>query len=369
MQHICVAKDWLEEQLCDRAVAQSLNGGGCSKDVAEASGVVDAQEADDLLERMPSFTLEAFNEGRSVQSSDGCNRPTDRGARCFTRFDAHRANFVTQRSSSYQGRTTKRPSGRRTPLDWGPDSIADAGKSSAVRRPSELAAPPPSESTLVRVGSSSGGSSWACQSLQRRSCLGQDPGRTEGPSCVLATITDLLEEAGGRTVNSEGSALFSPRRRTQLGMWSWGPSGKLSSDCSGKWVPRFHSRGFGPSVHSRYRRGYHADAAAGTRSSCSLWSPPEGTWWWPTSSRSWECERLQRVHSHKPRCYLTGVSRSPGARPRPSFFSGHGPPTQRGSRLLLRVCDKGSLNLVADRVGGIQKPSGSMTFITFAFSR
>lgn len=117
MQRICVAKDWLEEQLCDRAVAQSLNGGGCSEDVGEASGDVDAREADDLLERMPSLTLEAFNGGRSVQSSDGCNRPTDRGAQSFTLFNTHRANYVTQRSSSYQGRTTKRPSGRRTPSD------------------------------------------------------------------------------------------------------------------------------------------------------------------------------------------------------------------------------------------------------------
>lgn len=201
--------------------------------------------------------------------------------------------FLTHRSPSYQGRTTKRPSGRRTPSDWGPDSKAGAGKRSACRRPSESAAPPPSEPTLVRVGSSSGGSSWACQSLQRRSCLEQDPGRTEGPSCVLATLTGLLEEAGGRTVNSEGSALFSPRRRTRLGMWSWGPSGKLSSAHSGKWVPRFCSRGVWPSVRSGYRRGYRVDAAAGTRSKCSLWSPLAGTWWWPASSRSWECERCR----------------------------------------------------------------------------
>lgn len=63
MRHIYVAKEWLEEQLCDQAVTQRLNGGGCSEDVAKTSRVIDAQEADDLFERTPSFTLEAFNEG------------------------------------------------------------------------------------------------------------------------------------------------------------------------------------------------------------------------------------------------------------------------------------------------------------------
>lgn len=217
---------------------------------------------------------------------------TEGGGEPFILLNTRGAKCVTQRSPSYRDWTAKHLWGRRTPSDWGPDSTADAGKSSARRRPLESAAPPPSESHPVPVGSSSGDLSWVCQSLQRWSCLEQVPGQTKRPNCVLAIVIDLFEEAGGRTVNSKGSAWFSPRRRTQLGRWSQGPLGTLSSARSGKWVPQSRSPGVEPSVHSGGRRGYRADAVAGTWSMCTLWPPPKGTWWWPKSRHPRECKQL-----------------------------------------------------------------------------
>jgi len=74
MGHVCVADDGLEEEFCDQAVADSLNGGGCVKDVSEASAVPWVQAVDDFLKSSNTFPLEAFNEQQGAQSLNSCSQ-------------------------------------------------------------------------------------------------------------------------------------------------------------------------------------------------------------------------------------------------------------------------------------------------------
>lgn len=69
VHHVGVAKDRLEKQLSDQAVAESLKGGGCHEDVIEAGRAVDPHEADDFVESTVSLLLEAFDEEQGVQPS------------------------------------------------------------------------------------------------------------------------------------------------------------------------------------------------------------------------------------------------------------------------------------------------------------